>query len=275
MPVEKDASGRRSVRLEFEVPGTPEDVWQAIATGPGISSWFVPTEVEERDGGAVVFHHLGDGADSSGTVTAWQPPRRFAYEEKDWSPGAPPLATEFSVEARGGGTCVVRLVHSVFASTDDWDNQFTGFESGWASFFDVLRLYLTRFRGQRCSPFRVMGNVPGPEAGVWETMAGLLGLAAVSKGERRSTPVDIPPLAGFVERVGQGVHTHEVLLRLDEPAPGVALIGVYTWGGTVHPAISFYLFGDRAPAAAARDEPLWHAWMNQHFAPARKASTAI
>ena len=37
-------------QVEFEVAGTPEEVWQAIATGPGISSWFVPTEIEERDG---------------------------------------------------------------------------------------------------------------------------------------------------------------------------------------------------------------------------------
>ena len=33
-----------------EVPGTPDEVWQAIATGPGISSWFVPTKFEDRDG---------------------------------------------------------------------------------------------------------------------------------------------------------------------------------------------------------------------------------
>ena len=50
MSVKKEASGRRSVQVEVEVPGTPEEVWQAIATGPGVSSWFVPTEFEERDG---------------------------------------------------------------------------------------------------------------------------------------------------------------------------------------------------------------------------------
>ena len=50
MSVKKEASGRRSIQVEVEVPGTPEEVWQAIATGPGISSWFVPTEFEERDG---------------------------------------------------------------------------------------------------------------------------------------------------------------------------------------------------------------------------------
>ena len=32
-------------RLEFsvEVPGTPEQVWQAIATAKGMSAWFLPT----------------------------------------------------------------------------------------------------------------------------------------------------------------------------------------------------------------------------------------
>ena len=79
MSVKKEASGRRSVQVEVEVPGTPEQVWQAIATGPGVSSWFVPTESEERVGGAVVAH-FGPGMDSTATVTAWDPPHRFAAE---------------------------------------------------------------------------------------------------------------------------------------------------------------------------------------------------
>ncbi len=49
MSVKKEASVRRSVQVEVEVPSTPEEVWQAIATGPGISSWLVPTRSEERD----------------------------------------------------------------------------------------------------------------------------------------------------------------------------------------------------------------------------------
>ncbi len=68
------------LRLEmtFELPGTAEQVWQAIATADGISGWFVPTDVEEREGGAIAFH-MGPEMDSEGTVTGWDPPRRFAY----------------------------------------------------------------------------------------------------------------------------------------------------------------------------------------------------
>lgn len=98
MSVRTDASGRRWVAVEVEVPGTPEEVWQAIATGPGVSSWFVPTEIEERDGVPVsVTSHFGPGMDAVAKVTAWDPPRRFAAEG-EWGPGAPPVATEWIVE---------------------------------------------------------------------------------------------------------------------------------------------------------------------------------
>lgn len=267
MSVKTDASGRRSVQLEFEVPGTPEQVWQAIATGPGITSWFVPTEVTEREGGAIVFH-LGGGMDSSGIVTAWEPPVRFAYEERDWSPNAPPVATEMLVEARSGGTCAVRLVHSLFTSSDEWDDQLESFEAGWPPFFHVLRLVLTHFQGKPCAAFRLMGTAPGSEEQAWEALTGALGLTGATQGERRSAPASGgPALAGVVEQRGAGnKHLHEVILRLDEPAPGVAVLGAYTWGNQVHVAISIYLFGDRAPAAAAREEPRWQAWMQEQLA---------
>jgi hypothetical protein len=33
MSVKKEPSGRRSIQVEVEVPGTPEEVWNAIASG--------------------------------------------------------------------------------------------------------------------------------------------------------------------------------------------------------------------------------------------------
>jgi len=85
MSVKRESSGRRWVQVEVEVPGTPEEVWQAIATGPGISSWFVPTEFEERDGKPVaVTLNFGPGMESRSTVTAWDPPRKFAAQGEGW-----------------------------------------------------------------------------------------------------------------------------------------------------------------------------------------------
>src|ERR1700730_17486415 len=100
MSVKKEANGRRSVQIEIEVPGTPEEVWQAIATGPGISSWFVPTEFEERDGKPVAMKlNFGPGMEPRSAVTAWDPPRMFATEADGFIPGSPSIANEWSVEA--------------------------------------------------------------------------------------------------------------------------------------------------------------------------------
>src|SRR5437870_1931392 len=159
MPVRKDASGQRSVEAEVEVPGTPEEVWRAIATGPGISSWFVPSASEERVGGAATAN-FGPGMESVATIKTWNPSHSFVAEMEEEGPGK--VATEWIVEARSGGTCVVRVVHRWFASTDDWDSQFEGHTHGWLAFFRILRLYLTYFRGQPCSAFQLMGAAAEP-----------------------------------------------------------------------------------------------------------------
>jgi hypothetical protein len=66
-----------------------------------------------------------------------------------------------------GGTCIVRVVHSLFASSDDWDNQLEGWEGGWPSFFRILRLYLMHFRGQRSAALQLRGSAPEPRSKVW------------------------------------------------------------------------------------------------------------
>jgi uncharacterized protein YndB with AHSA1/START domain len=263
MTVNKDDSGRRWVQAEVEVPGTPEEVWQAIATGPGISSWFVPTELEAREGGAIAAS-FGPGMDSASTITAWDPPRRFVADSQDLGPDAPTLATEWVVEARSGGTCVVRVVHSWFASTDDWDGQFEATEHGWAAFFRILRLYLTHFRGQPCSAFQLMGTAPEPTPEAWDALTGSLGLAEAAVGQRIKTADGAPPLGGLVERVGLREYP-ELLLRVDEPTAGIAHLFALPMGGQVFLPMRLYLYGDRAPAAVARDEPVWQAWMYEHF----------
>jgi len=48
MSEKQETSERRSVQVEVEVPGTPGQVWQAIAAKPDISSWLAPTDLEKR-----------------------------------------------------------------------------------------------------------------------------------------------------------------------------------------------------------------------------------
>ena len=254
------------MELAIELPGTPEQVWRAIATSEGITSWFIPTEVEERQGGAIVTH-MGPDAESPGTVTGWDPPRRFAYEEPDWASlvgreGAPvtPLATEFLVEAQSGGTCVVRVVTSAFGTGADWEQEFfREMERGWKPFFDHLRLYLAHFPGQRATLLSVSKEVPGPADPVTDAMRRALGVTGFGEA------VDARGLTGRVASVNEV----EVLLHLTGPVPGFLGFYAYEKGdGQSLAQVSGYLFSAEAPAFVERETPAWQAWLDELAVPA-------
>jgi uncharacterized protein YndB with AHSA1/START domain len=260
MPVKKDALGQRRVELEWLVPGTPEQVWAALATGPGISAWFVPAQVEPQVGGKIQFE-FGEGASSSGTVTGWEPPRRFAYEERGWSEGAPPVATEIAITARSGSTCLVRMVHSLFAASDDWDDQLEGFEAGWPGFLEVLRLYLLHFAGQPAAPAGLSSVCAAGEAEAWRRLNRGLGLAGADVGTPVLASAGAPPLSGVVARIQQTHQRRELHLLLEQPGPGVAVVASYVRAGQAHGAVEAYFYGEHAEALAERHRELMRPWL--------------
>lgn len=263
MSVKKEASGRRSVQVEVEVPGTPEEVWQAIATGPGISSWFVPTAFEEADGKPVaVRFNFGPGMEPRSLVTQWNPPRMFVVQGEGWG-GSPPIASEWSVEARAGGVCLVRVVNSLSSSADDWDSLLEATAHGWPGFFRTLRIYLTHFRGQRSALLQFVAPVPGTEAEAWEALTAAMGMKGLSVGQHWTAPAGVPALSGVVEHVSQ--NPYDALLRFDKPGPGVAALGTFGFGGQSMVALNFYHYGEKAPETVARETPAWQAWIQERF----------
>jgi hypothetical protein len=155
------------------------------------------------------------------------------------------------------------VVQSLFASTDDWDKQLSGAESGWPGVFRILRIYLTHFRGQRSAIMKVMAPVAGTKAEAWATLSAALGLNGVGAGQRWAAPAGVPALGGVVELVSQS--DCGALLRLDKPGPGTAALYIMTIPGSVIAAFSFYLYGDQAAGTVARETPLWQAWLQERF----------
>ena len=251
---------RRSIELEVEVPGTPEAVWRAIATGPGITSWYVPHTVEERvDGVATASFGAGPEMQVNGRVAAWDPPHRIVF---DGGEGAPGLAFEWTVEASDGGTCVVRLVNSGFGSGEPWDDQYDQMQEGWKLFLLNLRLHCTHFAGQHATPSLPMAMWPGPKHRTWQALTSALGIPTSPPiGARVDvTTGDAPPLGGTVIEAD----SWRLALLVDQPAPGTAFLAVE--GGADHAGVSIwtYLYGEAGAAAAARDAPRWQAWLDHH-----------
>jgi uncharacterized protein YndB with AHSA1/START domain len=268
-----EARDHRSIELEIEVPGTPEQVWEAIATGPGITSWLFPAAVVGREGGAISFDveagaDMGDDVDASGVVTTWDPPRRFAYEEEyAIAEGEAPatLASEWLVEARAGGTCIVRMVSSGFGRNESWDDELESMRDGWETYLANLRLYLTNFAGQAGSSMTARIAHPGPIERAWAAVIDALGIGKPVPGDRlRASGTAVPPLSGTVVSEGEARSHRWLLMRLDEPAPGTAFVNAFSYRDQVYASLQAYLFGHEAPAVAARDEPAWRAWMDAH-----------
>ena len=250
----------RSIEMEVEVPGTPEEVWRAIATGPGISSWYVPHSVEEREGGAANAS-FGPGPEMQveGRVSAWEPPRRVVFESADGGPG---LAFEWRVEAREGGSCVVRLVNSGFASGEEWDDQYDGMVEGWKLFLLNLQLHLTHFPGRTATPALPMAQWQGPRETAWRRMRELLDLPAEPAVGDAVAVVDdgAPSLRGEVVEA----RDWRLSLVTTDPAPGTAFLAAEGGGDAATVSVWLYLYGDDRDRLAEEQTARWQEWLSAH-----------
>ena len=163
--VEADDDGRHVVcRVPLPAPATV--VFDAVATGEGISSWFVPCALEPEVGGRIVqFADPGapdptDGPEAAaeamltatvGEITAYTPPSPgapglFTYAEHNWMGEDVPVPPwETSCEVAPDADCgTVLTLRSGFASDGRLAAESVdGSVSGWAHALTVLAHRLT------------------------------------------------------------------------------------------------------------------------------------
>ncbi len=236
---------------EVALDATPEQVWEAIATGPGIGSWFMPHEVEPGEGGTMRLS-FGDFTVES-TVTAWDPPKRLAVVT---GAGEERQAFEYLVEGRGHGSTVLRFVQSGFLG-DDWDAEYDSLSKGWDMYFHTLAQYLAHFPG-RTATFVYADGPPvsaGPDA--WPVLLAGLGLTAdASEGDTvRLTPAGLPPIDAVVDYLRPtflGLRGTDALYRFH----GRAALGMPIGMGN-------HLF--TAEVDQAEECGRWQSWLNRLF----------
>lgn len=256
-----DDAGARLIRLETEVPGTPEEVWRTIATTQGLATWYMPSTVEEREGGAFASD-MGPWGKSSGKVTGYDPPHRFAFEE-EWHPDpeAPAWATELLVEARDGGTCVVRLISGFREGGEAWEDMMGGASEGFAQALQNLRLYLTHFAGMPGFQLTAAAVTRGDVEEVKARLLANVGLAGATQGAA-VTVRGHTDLIGVVEQV----EPSGILVRVQQPVQGLWHLRMWPGApGDVVMAIRAILYGEDAADVAPRDERAWHTWLYETF----------
>lgn len=239
-------------RREAELPATPEQVWDAIATGPGITSWFLGrTEVEA---GAVrtVF---GDYKPEL-PVSAADRPSRFAYGSEP-APDGRFIAYEFLIGARDGGSAVIRTVTSGFLPGEDWSDEYEAMTLGTDFYFQTLIAYLTSFADRHARPVTVFG----PEGRDWgRTRAAILRRLGMADPVAVGDPVHASlPGIGRVDGAVYAVNATTLGVRTDD-----ALLRFIAGFGKGHIA-GHLLFGpgEGGPGSASDETETWRVWMDE------------
>ena len=213
----------QKIENTIEAPGTAEELWECVSTGAGLEAWMAPAQV--RDGKVFFDMGTGEGMQEAGVITAFEPPHRFAYEER-WPSGS--LGSEFLVEPGR-----VRVVSTLDAAGRNWEAIMRGLGDGLEAFLAVLKLYRTHFPGQSTRTVHEPQRYKD-----FADLANALGLDDIEVGDPVTTTSG---LSGLVEVRSD----HHIILRL---RAGVALIYAYEFNREMHTGVHLYLYELGSPS---------------------------
>lgn len=214
----------------IEIPASPEQVWAAITTDSG--AWSFQVDV---DGDTARFHREPFAPDVTATVTAWDPPHRFAYED-------PTFATEILVTARDEGSCVVRVVSSLRVDGEGWDEIAEEARKGWAMTLQVLRCYAIHFAGRPAARLDLISPVDAPLS---------------ARDEVGALVRESLPISGVVERQGP----YFTLLRMPDAMFAVSCFPMDAVTLSVN--VTGRVYGPEAQAIAERERSRWQRWLDE------------
>jgi uncharacterized protein YndB with AHSA1/START domain len=226
------------IRKDVPLDATPEQVWDAIATGPGLASWFMPVELEP--GGQ--------------EVAAWDPPKRLAVRLPP-APDGSVQAFEYLIEARDGGSTVLRFVHSGILG-DDWSDEFEGMTRfGWDMYLHTLGAYLRHFPGRYAAYVFAEGPASSAEPAAWTRLLEHLAVpATVATGDRVRVDAPGEGIDGVVDYVGPtflGIRTADALYRFHGRSPlGMTIaVGHHIYAGGIDVEAANHAWRDWLAAA--------------------------
>ena len=221
---------------EVVVPATPEQVWDAIATGPGIDSWFMGRN--EVEAGTAVRMAFGDYTPEH-PITAWEPGERLAYGSAP-APDGRFIAYEFLIEGRDRSSTVLRLATSGFLPGDDWADEYEAMTLGGQLFFRTLVEYLTHFAGRTATPVTVFG----PMITDWPSTRARL-MAAIGLSGPGAVRAPVVGELYFANADTIGIRTNDALYRFMRGFRGPVIA-------------SHHIFG---PVDVAHEEQTWADWL--------------
>lgn len=172
-------SKTRKVEVTVSLDAPPEAVWQAITEAEEVKKWFAPEVRITPGAGGKIFVSWGEGMESEEPIEVFEPPTHFRHKAGEDPKTQIPIWIDYFVEAaEGTGPTTLRLVHSGFSESADWDAEIDSLERGWKVFMLNLRYYLERHRGERVVQTTFAPRFLPDRATVWRALMSKHGLDA-------------------------------------------------------------------------------------------------
>ncbi|QNE21818.1 SRPBCC domain-containing protein [Kribbella qitaiheensis] len=224
-------------KIEIEIPldATPDEVWDAITTREGMTAWFFPMEVAPDE----------NGVSPGGQMTNWEPGHGYTVVAGE-------NTFEYLIEARDGGSAVLRFSQTGFTA-DDWEAEYEATARGWGLYFHTLALYLSAFKNEPATYVVAEGPESSKTAEAWQQLLSVLGASAVGDKVEITVP-GLDPIIGEVDYLGPshlGIHADRALLRFHDRS----LLGIPV-------AIGHHYYGDQD---ADRLHKGWTSWLAAQY----------
>lgn len=236
------------IRRENVLPTTPEQIWDAVATGPGNLGWLYPMEIEPWEGGVVSRGPM--------IVTVWDPPRRFAcrLENENYS-----AALEYHIDPQADASTALRVVirRMYNGVVGDDDAVIDGVTKHSDFYQHTLGQYLKYFSGRNATYVEAQGPAASTENDAFTVLRRALGIAddATEGAEVRLVLTGFDPLDTVVDYLTPhfiGLRSTNGLYRF---------FGRNTWGMPV--GLSLHLFADDVDEEMT--EQAWRVWLDGVF----------
>lgn len=183
-PTTMNKKNTRDIELSVELDASPEDVFRAVTDGTEIAKWLAPeARVTPPEGGkkGSIWVSWGEGMATEHEIEIFDAPKRMRHPSGENGETKAPLYADWSIEAREGGKTTLRLVHSGFSASADWDNEYEAHARGWTLMLQNLRQYFARHPHEPAVHLAFMSNVESPRGPIWTTLLGKLGFSATPK----------------------------------------------------------------------------------------------
>ncbi len=242
MSSDDSKTNTRDIVLSVELNASPEEVFRAVTDGTELAKWLAPEArvTPPSDGKkGQIWISWGEGMSVEKPVEIWDAPRHVRHSSGTNPESKAPLWADWSIEANGS-TTTLRLVHSGFSASADWDGEFESHSRGWRLMLANLRHYFARHAKKPAAHVTFMAEAKTEHGALWTTLLSKAAMgfeSAPKPGDSyRITTSSGDALSGKVE-MANGRDLALTVSELDD-----ALLRVSLEGGA-KPGSSTYVFG--------------------------------